>query len=109
MAAWYVMLKEHADANKYIVQYYNETVSGPPHDPTYCIKVKILSKDTPDVEGTGKTKKAAKYQAARALLRALVNQADESPTKSHISADDCETQRMDERGDENVIGELQVQ
>lgn len=67
-------LKEYADTKRCTVQY---SVSGPHHMPMYTAKVCIqgAAYHTKEATGTGTTKKAAKNQAAGALL-ALIRKSD---------------------------------
>lgn len=103
---WCVKLKEYADVNKFTVQYYKMSASGPSHDPTFNVKVKILCDNKLKAKGTGKTKKGARCQAAHGLM-ALINQVDKNPN-SEIPTSESETQSGDENCSENFIGDLQV-
>ena len=47
-------------------------VDGPPHDPVFCVSVSIEGKDL--ASGTGKSKKQAEQEAAKAALNVVLSQ-----------------------------------
>ncbi|KAI4792879.1 hypothetical protein KUCAC02_033074 [Chaenocephalus aceratus] len=79
---WCLVLKEYADANKCTLQYYEMSESGKPNIPTFDVKVRIAGDDKREGAGRGTTKKAAKAQAAQALM-VLVDRDNGHP-ESHI-------------------------
>lgn len=64
---WCKVLKEYADA-KHVSYHYEVDSTGPCHDTTFRANVKLGTFTT---EGTGKTKRAAKDEAAQLLMNVL--------------------------------------
>ncbi|KAI4786414.1 hypothetical protein KUCAC02_037138 [Chaenocephalus aceratus] len=106
---WCLVLKEYADANKCTLQYYEMSESGKPNIPTFDVKVRIAGDDKREGAGRGTTKKAAKAQAAQALM-VLVDRDNGHP-ESHIPVNAYRDQSGDdndlENDVENIVGELQ--
>lgn len=107
---WCLVLKEYADANKCTLQYYEMSESGKPNIPTFDVKVRIAGDDKREGAGRGTTKKAAKAQAAQALM-VLVDRDNGHP-ESRIPVNAYRDQSGDdndlENDVENIVGELQV-
>lgn len=103
---WVVALKEYADANRLTVQYYETSVIGSPHTPTFTVTVKLLCDHELEATGIGNTKQAAKCKAAQALML-LIDQVDKTP-RSNIPTSECQNLCKDDNAGGNIIGELQV-
>ncbi|KAE8280248.1 hypothetical protein D5F01_LYC20802 [Larimichthys crocea] len=94
---WCAILKEYADMKKVSYDYSDMCSSGPQHDLTFHVKVNL---GIFTAKGTGKTKGAAKDQAAQ-LLMELINPGSNNPQG------DISTRKGHQRDNINFVRELQ--